>query len=129
MIKLCYKEYDFKLSLKAIKGFKKDTREDLMFTLSRVLECWSNNSDLSVRARINELYLCCDFELAAYAFYHLIRGSDSSIPLSEIEDAMFRVGITPNKVDDELCQPWTLVLVGVAESVESEYSEGVPQKK
>ena len=129
MIKLCYKEYDYKLSLKAIKGFKKDTGEDLMFTLSMLLSTWSDGAGMDIRNRINSLYSVCDFELAAYAFYHLIKGSKKDIPLDEIEDSMFRVGIIPNDIDDDLSSPWPLVLVKVAQDIESDFLEGASTKK
>jgi len=129
MFKLCYKEYEHKLSLKALKGFKKDTGEDLMFTLSKVLEVWADSEGMNIRGRINSIYSACDFELSAYAFYHLVKGSGKDIPFSEIEDSMFRVGIMPNKVDDAFCSPWTLVLVGLATEIEQDFLEGITEKK
>lgn len=129
MFKLCYKEYGAKASIGAMKGFKKDTGEDLMFTLSRIQEAWAESVDLGVRARINALYTVCDFELAAYIFYYLIKGSEKEIPLAEVEDAMFRVGILPNDIDDEWCSPWPIVLVGLVNNIENDLLEAIPRKK
>lgn len=129
MIKLCYKEYDYKLTLGAIKGFKKDTGEDILFILSKLLEVWQESIGASQRSRINQLYSVCDFELSAYAFYHLIKSKQDSIPLIEIEDAMFRVGVVPNNVDDEYCVPWPVVLVDLAYNIEQDFLAEMPAKK
>jgi hypothetical protein len=64
------------------------------------------------------------FKEASFLFYSLIKETDKSIPLCEIEDAMFRVSWIPATVDDaELCQPWPLVIVDLATQVSSYYSE------
>ena len=129
MFKLCFKSYSSKLTLGAMKQFKNDTDEDLSFTLSRVLECWSDSEGMSMRHRINTTYSVVDFELAAYAFLALANGDGGRIPLEEIEDAMFHVGSFPNAIDNEFSLPWPLVLVKLAQDVEKEFEKGVPRKK
>ena len=129
MIKLCYIDYSYKATLGAMKDFKKDTKEDLLFVLSSVLECWSESKGQGTRGRINSIYSVCDFETAAYLFLHLIKGSGANISLCEIEDAMFRVGVSPNAVDDDFCLPWPMVLVKLAQDIEDDFQEGLLKKK
>tara|TARA_R110000851_G_scaffold330956_1_gene504425 strand:+ start:108 stop:512 length:405 start_codon:yes stop_codon:yes gene_type:complete len=129
MIKLCFKEYDIKFSLEASKSFRKSTGEDLAFVLSRLLECWRESKGLNYRQRINDTYSVCDFELAASVFFYLIRGSGKNVDMQEIEDAMFRVGIFPNDIDNEWCLPWPVILRKVAEDIEKDFYEDLPRKK
>ena len=129
MIKLCYQSYDYKADLGALKAFKKDTKEDLLFILSGVLECWADTKGQPQRSRINAIYGVADFECAAYIFFHLIKRSGKNIPFAEVEDAMFRVGVSPNAIDDEYCLPWPIVLLKVAQDIEEDFQESLPQLK
>lgn len=129
MIKLFYKSYDYKTSLAALKGFKKDTKEDLLFVLSGVLDCWASGEGMDIRARINAIYSVCDTESAAYLFYHLIKGSGANLPLVEIEDAMFNAGVSPNALETDFCEPWPLVLVKLAQDIELDFQESLVKKK
>ena len=129
MFKLCYKSYDCKLSLKASKEFKKETGEDLAFTLSRIIEAWDDSIGSNSRQRLNSIYSACDTELAARALHALVNGDGGRIPLEEIEDALFRVGVFPNEVDDEWSLPWPIVLVKIAQDIERDFKEDLPEKK
>jgi hypothetical protein len=129
MMKLCFKEYDTKFSLEASKMFRKSTGEDLAFTLSKISECWRDSKGLSNRSRINESYSVCDAELAANAFFCLIRGSGNNVSMSEVEDAMFRVGVFPNDIDNEWSLPWPVVIRKIAQDIEKDFYEDLPRKK
>ena len=109
--------------------FRKSTGEDLAFTLSKISECWRDSKGLSDRSRINESYSVCDSELAANAFFCLIRGSGNNVSMSEVEDAMFRVGVFPNDIDNEWSLPWPVVIRKVAQDIEKDFYEDLPRKK
>ena len=66
---------------------------------------------------------------AAHAFHAMIRGVDKSIPLDEIEDAMFSVGWMPTDDDSGLAEPWPLVMVEIAEAVNTEMADFKKKKK
>lgn len=129
MIKLCWRSYECALTPKASKEFKKETGEDLSFTLSLISERWGDTVGMSDRHRLNNIYSACDTELAVYAIYALATGGGCKIPLEEIEDGVRRVGVFPNNVDDEWTAPWPLVLVLAAQEVERDFIEGIPKKK
>lgn len=124
MIKLCYKTYEYKLNLSACKYFHEKTGLDLQYTLLSFIEACRSSSKMDYLDRLNVFHGIIPFKDASILFYSLIKEYDSSIPLSEIEDAMFRVSWIPSKADDaDLCQPWPLVLVDLATQVSEYYAE------
>lgn len=125
MIKLCYKSYDAKMSLGAMKQFKQATGKDLWCTLLQFMECFANSSDESLVVRMRKLYEVVDFETGAQAFYALIRAEDKSIPLSEIEDAMFKVGWLPTDRDGDLSEPWPFALITVSHEINKQFESDV----
>lgn len=129
MIKLCFKEYESKMSLEAIKQFKLNTGLDLWCTLISFIQTYRDTSDLDTISRMQQLYSVCDFETGAQMFHALIHTSDSSIPLQEIEDSMFRVGWMPTKDDGNLREPWPIVAVNVAYDIDKQFQEILPKKK
>ena len=116
------------MSLGAIKQFKQATGKDLWFVLISFIEAYGDSIDLDSISRMRYLFSIIDFEDAAQLFYALIKQENKSIPLSEIEDAMFRVGWLPNENTDDLSNPWPLVMVVLAHDVDSAFKE-LPVKK
>lgn len=124
MIKLCYKTYEYKLNLAACKYFYEKTDLDLQHTLMLFLQACRESEKMDYTDRLSAFHGVMSFKDAAILFYSLIKQQDNSIPLSEIEDAMFRVSWIASKEDDaDLCQPWPLVLVDLATQVSKYYSE------
>lgn len=124
MIKLCYKTYEYKLNLSACKFFHEKTGMDLQHTLMLFLDACRKSQKMEYIERLSLFHGLMSFKNASYLFYSVIKEADSSIPLCEIEDAMFRVSWIPATVDDaELCQPWPLVLVDLATQVSDYYSQ------
>lgn len=123
MIKLCYKEYPYKMSLGAMKEFKKATGKDLWHTLLSMIEVYIATEESPLITRLRALYETLDFETAAYAFHCLIKQENKSIPLSEIEDSMFRVGWMPTDRDGDASEPWPFVMVKLAYDIDSHFSE------
>ena len=62
-------------------------------------------------------------DVAAKLFHCLIVQEDKSIPLAEIEDAMFRVSWMPTDNDTDMCEPWPMVMLQLAIDVSSYYAE------
>jgi len=116
------------MSLGAMKQFKQATGKDLWFTLISFIEAYSDSIDLEPISRMRHLYSIIDFEDAAQLFYAVIKSENKSIPLSEIEDAMFRVGWLPNENTDELSNPWPLVMAVLAHDVDDSFKD-LPVKK
>tara|TARA_R110000851_G_C12929214_1_gene551100 strand:+ start:103 stop:501 length:399 start_codon:yes stop_codon:yes gene_type:complete len=124
MIKLCYKSYEYKLNLSACKFFHEKTGKDLQYTLLLFLDACRTSAKMEYIERLKLFHGVISFKEASILFYSLIKETDKSIPIDEIEDAMFRVSWIPSKVDDaDLCQPWPLVLVDLATQVSEYYAE------
>lgn len=129
-VNLCYKSYPFKMSLQAMRDFKRATNKDLWFTLVSVLEVYFANLDKPVLTLLKALYEAVDFETASYAIHYLIKAEDKSIELEQIQDAMFRVGWRPVEDDDsEYRQPYPIVLVQMSKAIDSQLSDEVDVKK
>ena len=129
MIKLCYKEYPFKLSLASCKSFFDATGEDLQSTLLSYLDACQRTTGMDLIARMSEFHKVCKFEVASHAIHSLVKAEDKSIPLSEIQDGMFRVSWLPTDRDDDLSEPWPLVMVDIATQVNDYFAKNMPVKK
>ncbi|OEU76780.1 MAG: hypothetical protein BA864_05210 [Desulfuromonadales bacterium C00003093] len=129
IIKLCYKEYEARLTLDAMKSFKSATGKDLWCSLLQFTECWRTSDGDGALTRVRKLYEVMDFETASQLFYAMIKPLNKSIPLAEIEDAMFRVGWLPSDREDDMSEPWPLVMVKLSYDVDAYFNEGVKEKK
>ena len=121
MISLCYKQYPYKMSLAAMKQFKQATGKDLWCTLIQFLECWHDSAGKSQLTRARKAYEVVDFETASHVFHSLIQAEDKSIPLIEIEDAMFKVGWLPNDHTGNMSDPYPLVLVALGHAINKQF--------
>jgi hypothetical protein len=128
-MRLCYKEYPYKMSLGAMKQFKQATGKDLWCTLLQFMECYAESADQSLVARMRKLYEVVDFETASHIFHSLIRAEDKSIPLIEIEDAMFKVGWLPTERDGDMSEPWPFVLVPLAHEINKQFEMDASEAK
>lgn len=125
---LCYKQYEYKLNLAACKSFYEQTGKDLNYTLLRYLEACRDGSTLDAAKRLNILFGLESFDVIAKMLHCLVKQEDKSIPLIEIEDAMFRVGWMPTIEDGDQCEPWPLVVALIATDV-SDYYANLDKKK
>lgn len=125
---LCYKQYDYKLNLAACKSFYEQTGKDLNYTLLRYLEACRDGEKQTVITRLTALFGLESFDVIAKLFHCLVKQEDKSIPLIEIEDAMFRVGWMPTDEDGDMCEPWPFVVAMLATDV-SEYYSKLDKKK
>lgn len=117
------------MSLGAMKQFKQATGKDLWCTLLQFMERYALTKDESIVSRMKKLYETVDFETASHLFHSLIRAEDNSIPLIEIEDAMFKVGWLPTERDGDMSEPWPLVLVVIAHEINKQFEQDVSELK
>tara|TARA_R110002020_G_scaffold453005_1_gene667651 strand:+ start:2071 stop:2478 length:408 start_codon:yes stop_codon:yes gene_type:complete len=129
MIKLCYKEYPFKISLASCKSFFDATGEDLQSVLLSYLDICQSTQGESLIGRMSEFHKVCKFETASHAIHSLVKAENKNIPLEEIQDAMFRVSWLPSERDDDLSEPWPLVMVTIANQVNDYFAKNMPVKK
>lgn len=112
-----------------MKQFKQATGKDLWCTLLQFMEAFADTKDASLVARMRKLYEVVDFETASHIFYSLIRAEDTSIPLQEIEDAMFRVGWLPTDRPGDMSEPWPFVLVPLAHEINKQFEADAGEAK
>lgn len=123
MIKLCYKEYPYKLNLAACKAFYQETGKDLTYVLMRYLEACVDTKGMEAIERLRHFSGLETMETISKLFHCLIKQENKTIPLVELQDAMFRVSWMPTNEDTDLCEPWPLVVVDLATQVNEYYSE------
>lgn len=130
MIKLCYKEYDYKINLKAMDIFKKATGKDLWYMFILILNTYMKNNKSSVLDLMESIVDVCDFDTAAQLLYAVIKQGETDTPLNEIRDAMFRCGYRPVAEDDsEMRQPYPILLIQLAQAFDAEMAEQIDLKK
>jgi hypothetical protein len=126
---LCYKEYTFRMTLGAMKQFKSATGKDLWHTLIAFLDDWMKSEKESTLSRCRGVYNVVDFATAAELIHALVKAEDKSIPIAEIEDAMFRVGWLPTDLDNQNINPYPLILVSIAHQINESFSAEVDEVK
>jgi hypothetical protein len=129
MIKLCFKEYDWKLNLKACKVFYEQTGHDLQTVfMDYIVACAKTDGygALEKMAYFSRLY---SREIASKALHSIIYQENKNIPLAEIEDATFRVSWMPVECEGEVMEPWPMVMLEVAMQINDYFMEGNTVKK
>ena len=129
MIQLCYKSYDYKFSMDALRLYKKRTGKCLWGLMVKYLEVYglsvANQDPLLVK--LGKLTDIEDYFYISEAFYCIIKQAQSNIPIDEIQDAMFRVGFLPTDRDDDMSEPYQLVFAKLALEVNKSF--GTEEKK
>jgi hypothetical protein len=110
--------------------FKKATGKDTWFTLVSVLNAYLKAKDKKVLDMLIDIMSVCDFDTAAQLFYSVIKQGESGTPLDEIRDGMHRVGYRPvQREDSDMCQPWPLLLIVLAQKFDSDLADVIDVKK
>ena len=131
MIKLAYQEYDYKMSLAAMRQFKEATGKDLWHTLLSLIEAQADeiekkSSTLQLLAALSGVV---DFDTGAEIFHSLLTDRGGKVRKDDIEDAMFRVGWLPSKTEDGMTEPYPLVILQIAVGVNAQMQKRVQKKK
>ena len=117
------------MTLGAMKQFKDATGKDLWHTLLAFLEEWMSSEGKSTLSRCRAVYGVVDFETAAELIHALVKAEDKSIPLVEIEDAMFNVGWLPVDLDNGKVNPYPLILVSIAHDINKLFTDEIESVK
>lgn len=114
--KLCYKSYDCKPSLGAMKAFKDATGLDMWSTLVRYMGTFTSSvaEGLPIEVALERLAGILDFVNSAQLFYCIAKQSNSVLTIDEIEDAMFHVGILKSERDSDMSEPYPFVMYKLA---------------
>jgi hypothetical protein len=127
--KLCYKSYPFKISQGACKRFFEQTGLDLQTVFLTYICKFHETSDLTVGDRLVMLSNLYSRDVACKAMYHIIKEEKDGVSMAELEDASFRVSWTASDRDDDLSEPWPLVMVGVGIQINDFFTEHLNVKK
>lgn len=123
MIKLCYKEYPFKITLKACKTFYDNTGLDLQTVFMDYLVGCVKSQEMVSLERLAYFSKIYTRDVACQALHAIISQENKNIPMSEIEDATFRVSWTASDVEDDMQEPWPLVMVATAVQINDCFKE------
>ena len=117
------------MSLKACKVFFDQTGLDLQTVLMKYIVACANTKELSPMGRLvhfSELYTR---DIAARALHALISQECDGIPINEIDDATYRVGWAISEREDNLSEPWPIVMLQVALEINDYFGEAANVKK
>jgi len=128
-IKLCFKSYECKLTLGAIKHYHSETGRDLWSDILGYSSVFFETSDLTIANRFSKLTDFMGFERASIVFHTVIRTCDNSISIDEIQDAMFQVGVIPSERDSDMSEPWPIVMMELVNMVNTEMMDFTKKKK
>lgn len=128
MIKLFYKEYEYKITLGACKYFFEQTGKDLQHSLLLYCEASVTTVGMEPISRLRLFHSLLTFKDASTLFYSVIKQSGNNIPLAEIQDAMYRVSWLPTESEDGLCEPWPVVMLELATEANTYFSQ-IAKKK
>jgi hypothetical protein len=126
--KLCYKDYDYKVTWAAKREFKRETGRGLWSTLQGVISVYNANSDGSIIDLMAAIGKFIDDVDGAILLWVLAKQCNSTLQLSEIADACDRVGWRPTE-DGEYAQPYTFVLYSIVLEIDKMYQQEAIQAK
>lgn len=136
--RLCYKDYEYKPTLSALKRFKSSTGLDLWGVCAKYMDVYTNSRKAivtdgnkshtdSVQETIYKLSKVLDFVDAAQFLYCLT--IDSGVTIDEIEDGMFHAGILPSERDHDMSEPYPFVIYLVCTDIILEHVKLTELKK
>ena len=126
--KLCYKTYPFSISLAACKRFTDATGLDLHSVLMDYIFEQTKMHEKPVLETLCSMSKVYSRDIACQLFY-AITDKEKEIPLDEFQDATYRVSWVQSDRDDDLSEPWPLVIVGIALQVNKYINENLHVKK
>lgn len=127
--KLCYKTYPFKISQGACKGFFEQTGLDLQTVFLTYICSFHESTKEKAGQRLVLLSNLYSRDIACKAMYHMIKSEVKGVSMAELEDATFRVSWVASDRDDDLSEPWPLVMVDIGLQINSFFTENLNVKK
>lgn len=132
MIKLCYKEYDWKITNGACKSFFDKTNLDLQIVLADYII--SNMADIdkgaqSLLSRMVTLGKIYSRDVVNHALYSVIKPCNESVSFEEICDATYRVGWQLSDKPDDLGEPYPLIMLNLALDYNEYCNKNIPKAK
>ena len=127
--KLCYKEYDYKITWSAKRDFKRETGRGLWSAIQGVMGIVHEHNKGSAFNLMAEIGRHIDDVDGPILLHTLAKQCNPSLQLSEIADACERAGWRPVDDDSEYAQPYTLVLYSIVLDIDAMYQQEAIQAK
>lgn len=129
MIKLCYKEYDWKISNGACKSFTDKTGLDLQTVFGDYIDASIDAKWTTLMGRMQVFSKLHTKEIASLALHSIIKPVNDGVSLSEIDDAAYRVSWQLSDRPDDLSEPWPIVMLETAFEINAYFNANIPKKK
>ena len=129
MIKLCYKEYDYKVSLEAAKKFFDKTGLDLQIVLAKYIECNHLKGQQTLLSRMISLGSLYTRDIVNHALHSTIKPCHKEVSFEEICDATFRVGWQLSERPDDLSEPYPIIMLALALEYNDYCNANIPGSK
>ena len=127
MIKLCYQEYETKVTLDAHREFLKRQGNSLGYYIGKaLLALYNAPKGASVLERMQYVKEAVPFDVALDIFDVI---TEKRVTKEELEDAMWRVDWIPTEREGDIAEPWTYVLTNFATTYTEIYGEITVKKK
>jgi len=129
MIKLCYKEYEWKLTQGACKSFFDKTELDLYAVFGDYIDASLATQGQTLIGRMQTFSKLYSRDIANKAFHAIISAENPDVKLNEIEDATYRVSWQLSDRPDDLSEPWPIVMYQTALAINDYLNKNIPKKK
>ena len=129
MIKLCYKEYEWKSTQGASKSFFDKTGIDLHTVFGDYLQASIDAQDLNLISKMQAYRKLYTRDIATLALHSIIHAANDHIKINEISDATYRVDWILSGNPDDLSEPWPFVMLSTAFSINEYMNKNMPKKK
>ena len=129
MIKLCYKEYDWKITQGACKSFFDKTGLDLHTVFGDYIDASIQSQELTLIGKMQKYRKLYTRDIASLAFHSIIHADNDEVKLDEIADATYRVDWVLSDRPDDLSEPWPFVMLNTAFDINKYHNENIPKKK
>jgi hypothetical protein len=130
MIKLCYKEYNWKASNEARKSFTDQTGLDLETVFGDyIVACMKMPEGTGAFEQAQIYRHVYPQNIANIALHCLIKAASEGVSIDEICDATNRVSWVISKRPDGLSEPWPFVMLNTALEMNDYFESNAPKKK
>tara|TARA_R110000851_G_scaffold13383_1_gene45820 strand:- start:393 stop:800 length:408 start_codon:yes stop_codon:yes gene_type:complete len=129
MIKLCYKEYDWKITQGACKSFFDKTGLDLHTVFGDYIDASIDTQGQTLIGRMQKFSKLYSRDIACKALHAIIYAANDEVKLIEIEDATYRVSWQLSDRPDDMSEPWPFVMLVTAFGINEYFNNNIPKKK
>ena len=130
MIKLCYKEYNWKISEGAIKSFADQTGLDLETVFGDYIVACMNMPKGTKDFEQGQIYKhVYTQKIANIALHCIIKAGSDGVSIDEICDATSRVSWVISDRPDDMGEPWPFVMLRTALDINDYFQNNIPKKK